>query len=88
MRSADDFWIVSSGCDRDDECGGLGVELWKSKKLPYATVGSRELCFSPPHIKVIFAPSRILLVRICAPALRIVVAVAHAPHIKRPVHEK
>ena len=88
-RAADDFWITSSGTTTaQDDTGGQGVELWINRKLPYAKVGPRELCFGKSHFKALFSSPRALFVCLSAPSLSITVAVLHAPHTKRPPEER
>ena len=66
---AQDFLCVQAASDR----GHHGVALWIHRTWPSPG------CISPQHLTVLHSSPRILLVRCCAPGLKMDFCVAHSP---------
>eukprot|EP00438_Fugacium_kawagutii_P022166 Skav235764 [mRNA] locus=scaffold803:540950:547686:- [translate_table: standard] len=76
-----DSWLrFATSCDR----GQLGVELWLSKKTPYAKGPHGPIRFGRSHVAVVDASPRHLLARLDAPGLHTWILVGHAPHNGAP----
>ena len=76
-RSSARYYILSSGTD---DGKNLGVELWVSTVVPYATKDGRALYLEARHLRPLEASARHLVVRCQAPHLDMVILVAHALH--------
>ena len=70
------YHVISSGATTDTQ---LGLELWVSTTIPYATHRKRQFRLQQKHCMVRHASPRTLVVTIAAPLLTITVVVAHAP---------
>ena len=82
-RAASDGMLVSATHVRvftgKDKKGNFGVELWLSRRHPFAHAGSLPLCFEPGHLLVLHASPRELFVKYCRGELRLLLISAHAP---------
>ena len=66
----------------------LGCELWVDLTAVYADVGGVKHTIPADGCVVLHADPRLLLVRVTAARLKCTIAVAHAPHHGRPLHER
>ena len=71
-RTNQAYHVIAAGPDADGNCG---VELWCATNL--ALGGKHHLC--PEHMVVLHTAPRMLIVRLCSPALTATIVVAHAP---------
>ena len=82
-RAASDGMIVSATHIRvftgRDKKGNFGVELWLSRRHPFAYAGQTPIYFEPGHLLVLHASPRELIVKYCRGELRLLLVSVHAP---------
>ena len=66
-------------CTGRDPKGNFGVELWFSRRHPFAWLGKTALYFDPAHLLVLHSSPRELFVRYCRGSLRILLVSVHGP---------
>ena len=76
MLVSDTHIRVFTGRDRQ---GNFGVELWLSRKHPFAYAGQMPIYFEPGQLLVLHASPLELLVKYCRGELRILLISVHAP---------
>ena len=57
-----------------------GMEIWLSKKVPYAMANDTELFFAREHLAMACSQSDMFFAVLRAPALKLDIAAGHAPH--------
>ena len=61
-RAAQDGMFISRThiriCTGKDKQGNFGVELWLSRRHPFAWLGPTPVCFEPSHLLALFEPPR------------------------------
>ena len=70
-----------------DEQGGHGVELWLSRRVPFAWRGQTPMFLCPEDVRVLHWCPRTLFARIIRGMTRFVVVVLHAPTSADPQRE-
>ena len=87
-RSSADSMFVSAThvrlCTGRDKQGNFGVELWFSRRHPFARIGDTELIVEPGDLLTLQSDPRILIVRYSRGPLRILFVSLHAPGATHP----
>ena len=90
-RADSDGMLVSSTHIRmftgRDQKGNFGVELWLSRRHPFAYAGDTPIYFEPGHLLVLHASPRELLVKYCRGAIRLLLISVHAPTTACPYRD-
>lgn len=76
-RHSSTHYVYQSGAT---EQGTHGCELWVSRTIPYAQIGSEKCYFASDHVHIVSYSPRHLLAVLHAPHVHIRVLVIHGPH--------
>ncbi|CAE7487959.1 HBS1L, partial [Symbiodinium microadriaticum] len=71
-------------CTGRDKHGNFGVELWFSRRHPFAWLGPTPICFEPSHLLALYSSPRELFVRYSRGGLRVLIVAIHGPSATCP----